>query len=183
MATLANLVVRITGNSAQLNKAVDKAQTKLGKFGKGAGKVFSSLGSAAKKGAIGAGGRYRWTGHSRRQGTSSDLGDQLDKMSKRTGFSQSRRLGELKFAAEHSPGRAWRPLRGLPSGCRRRSLMLALGSSPQRTRWTLLGISVSDLQRPIARTAIPAFRKRVSRRRRCFYPRGAGSGHIRQVWH
>ena len=100
MATLANLVVRITGNSAQLNKAVDKAETRLGRFKKGAGKVFKALGTAAKGGAIAAGAAIAGLAIAGIKNFA-DLGDELDKMSARTGFSVEA-LGELKFAAEQS---------------------------------------------------------------------------------
>ena len=143
MATLANLVVRITGNSAQLNKAVDKAQTKLGKFGKGAGKVFRSLGSAAKKGAIGAGAAIAGLAIAGIKAFVS-LGDQLDKMSKRTGFSVEA-LGELKFAAEQSGA----SLETIEKAAKRMSSTVfdaGLGLKSTTDSLDAWAISVSDLQ-------------------------------------
>ena len=143
MATLANLVVRITGNTAQLNKAVDKAQTKLGKFGKGAGKVFKSLGSAAKKGAIGAAAAIAGLAIAGIKAFVS-LGDQLDKMSKRTGFSVEA-LGELKFAAEQSGA----SLETIEKAAKRMSSTVfdaGLGLKSTTDSLDALGISVSDLQ-------------------------------------
>ena len=100
MATLANLVVRITGNTAQLNKAVDKAETRMSKFRKGASKALKAVGTAAKGLAIG--GAIALTGFAVGAVKSFlDTGEALDKMSKRTGFSVEA-LGELKFAAEQS---------------------------------------------------------------------------------
>ena len=47
MATLSNLVVRISGNTTQLNKSLDKAQTRTSKFKGGVGKSFKAVGVAA----------------------------------------------------------------------------------------------------------------------------------------
>ena len=47
MATLASLVVRISGSTVELNKAIDKAQTRTDRFRKGAGKAFTAVGKAA----------------------------------------------------------------------------------------------------------------------------------------
>ena len=100
MATLANLVVRITGNTAQLNKAVDKAETRMGKFKKGASKALNAVKTAAKGLAIG--GAVAVAGFAVASIKSFlDVGEALDKMSKRTGVSVEA-LGELKFAAEQS---------------------------------------------------------------------------------
>ena len=143
MATLANLVVRITGNTASLNAAVSKAQTKLGKFGKGAGKVFSSLGSAAKKGAIGAGAAIAGLAIAGIKAFVS-LGDQLDKMSKRTGFSVEA-LGELKFAAEQSGA----SLETIEKAAKRMSVTILDASQGSKTATDSLdamGLSLSDLQ-------------------------------------
>ena len=100
MATLASLVVRITGNSAQLNKAVDKAEGRLSKFRKGASKALKAVGKAAT--GLAAGGAIALAGFAAGAVKSFlDTGEALDKMSKRTGFSVEA-LGELKFAAEQS---------------------------------------------------------------------------------
>ena len=100
MATLANLVVRISGNTASLNKAVDKAETRMGKFKKGAGKAFAAVRKAATGLAIaGAAAIIGFaTGAIK---NFADLGDELDKMSQRTGLSVEN-LSALKFAAEQS---------------------------------------------------------------------------------
>ena len=100
MATLANLIVKITGNTATLNTALDKAQTRVGKFKDKAGKALGAVKTAAKGLAIG--GAVALVGF----GTAAvknflDTGEAIDKMAKRTGFSVES-LGELKFAAEQS---------------------------------------------------------------------------------
>ena len=43
MATLTNLVVRISGNTTSLNKAVDQSQTRMQKFSRSTNKVFGQL--------------------------------------------------------------------------------------------------------------------------------------------
>ena len=55
MAILSELVVRITGNSSQLTKAMDKAQTRADKFKRGVGGALKSLGKVAALGLAGIG--------------------------------------------------------------------------------------------------------------------------------
>ena len=143
MATLANLVVRITGNTASLNAAVDKAKTKLGKFGKGAGKVFKSLGSAAKGGALAAGAAIAGLAIAGVKAFVS-LGDQLDKMSKRTGFSVEA-LGQLKFAAEQSGA----SLETIEKAAKRMASTVfdaGLGLKSTTDSLDALGISIAELE-------------------------------------
>ena len=71
-----------------------------GQVRKGAGKAFKAVGTAAKGLAIGAGAALAGLAIAGIKAFVS-LGDSLDKMSKRTGFSVEA-LGELKFAAEQS---------------------------------------------------------------------------------
>ena len=116
MATLANLVVRISGNTAQLNTAITNAQTRLGKFKTKAGTALKAVGSAAK--GLAAGGALAIAGFATGAvaGNFLSTGEALDKMSKRTGISVES-LGELKFAAEQSGRQVSRPLRRPPSAC------------------------------------------------------------------
>ena len=103
MATLSNLVVHITGNTADLTDAVDKAQTRVKRFSKGAGKALGTVGKASA--ALATAGAGAITVFGVTAATSfAEAGEELDKMSKRTGFSVEA-LGELKFAAEQSGSR------------------------------------------------------------------------------
>ena len=67
MATLANLVVRINGNTASLNKAVTKAEGRLKKFKAGASKALKAVGKVAKGLAAGGALAISWVCHRRRQ--------------------------------------------------------------------------------------------------------------------
>ena len=100
MATLASLVVRITGNTASLNKSVKQAETRMGKFKKGANKAFGALKVAGPAAAVAAGAAVAGFAIGAIKNFA-DVGDELDKMSKRTGFSVES-LSALKFAAEQS---------------------------------------------------------------------------------
>ena len=85
MATLANLVVRINGNTASLNKAVTKAEGRLKKFKAGASKALKAVGKVAK--GLAAGGALAIAGFA--AGAVKNflsVGEELDKMAKRTGF-------------------------------------------------------------------------------------------------
>ena len=53
MATLANLVVRITGNTASLNKAVGKAEGRMEKFKRAGSRALNAVKTAAKGLAVG----------------------------------------------------------------------------------------------------------------------------------
>ena len=44
MATLANLVVQVSGNTAKLNQALTKSQGRISKFAGGAGKAVRTIG-------------------------------------------------------------------------------------------------------------------------------------------
>ena len=52
MATLANLVVRISGNTVQLHRALGKAETRSSKFSKKAGGAFKVFGKLAAGGIL-----------------------------------------------------------------------------------------------------------------------------------
>ena len=100
MATLANLAVEITGNTVGLRNSLDKAQTRVGKFKGFATKALKAVRTAATGLAIG--GAAAITGFA--VNSVKDFiqtGEELDKMSKRTGISVEA-LSELKFAAEQS---------------------------------------------------------------------------------
>ena len=100
VATLANLIVKITGNTASLNKAIDKSETRIGKFKAGASKALGAVKTAAK--GLAVGGAIALAGFAAGAVKSFlDTGEALDKMAKRTGFTVES-LGELKFAAEQS---------------------------------------------------------------------------------
>ena len=100
MATLSNLVVQITGNTATLNRSLDKAQGRVARFKSSAGKALKAFSGIAKGAAIGAGAALAGFAIASIK-SFVDVGDELDKMSKRTGISVEA-LGELKFAAEQS---------------------------------------------------------------------------------
>ena len=100
MATLANLVVRISGNTVSLNKAITKAEGRMSKFRKGASRAFSVVRKAAIGLAIAGGAAIVGFAIGAIKNFA-DLGDELDKMSLRTGISVET-LGELKFAAEQT---------------------------------------------------------------------------------
>ena len=143
MATLANLVVRITGNTASLNKAVSKAETRMGKFSKAGSKALKAVGTAAKGLAIGGAAALVGFGIAGVKAFVS-LGDELDKMSKRTGFSVEA-LGELKFAAEQSGA----SLETIEKAAKRMASTVfdaGLGLKSTTDSLDALGISVADLQ-------------------------------------
>ena len=100
MATIANLNIAIKGNTAQLNDTLTKAQTRIGKFRDGANRALKAVQTAAKGLAIGGGVALAGFGINAVKDFV-QTGDELDKMSKRTGISVEA-LSELKFAAEQS---------------------------------------------------------------------------------
>lgn len=100
MATLSSLVVRIEGNTASLMKSVGKAEGRLKKFKDKGSSALKAVGKAASGLAIGGG--LALAGFAAGAVKNFlDVGEELDKMSKRTGISVES-LGELKFAAEQS---------------------------------------------------------------------------------
>ena len=100
MANLANLVVSITGNTVSLNKSLMKAEGRVGQFRKNASKALGAVRKAAAGLAIGGGLAIAgFAANSIKDFI--QVGDQLDKMAQRTGFSVEA-LSELKFAAEQS---------------------------------------------------------------------------------
>ena len=137
------MVVKITGNTAQLNKAIDKAQDRMGRFRKGAGIAFAAVRRAAIGLAIG--GAAAITGFAIGAIKNfADLGDELDKMSKRTGFSVES-LGELKFAAEQSGS----SLEDVEKAAKRMSsaiLDLEDGLTEATRPFERLGITLDDLK-------------------------------------
>ena len=96
MASLAKIDVEITGNSGKLVKSIKKAETRMQKFKGGATKAFGAVSKAALLGGAAIAGAAI-AGINKLV----NLGDELDKMSQRTGFAVES-LGELKFAAEQS---------------------------------------------------------------------------------
>ena len=100
MATLSTLVVNILGNTKQLTASLKKAEGRLGKFKNVAGKAFGALKSAGPAAATAAAAAIVGFAVGAIKNFA-DVGDELDKMSKRTGFSVEA-LGELRFAAEQS---------------------------------------------------------------------------------
>lgn len=143
MATLANLVVRITGNTASLNQAVSSAEGRLGKFKNGATKALGAVQKAAKGLAIGGAaaiGGFAIAGIK----NFADLGDQLDKMSRRTGISVET-LGELKFAAEQS-GASLETVEKATKRMASTILDADMGLSTATDALDALGISVQQLQ-------------------------------------
>ena len=100
MGKLATIRVAIEGNSTKLVKAMKKAEARTQKFKKLATKSFVGITSAAKK--LATGGALALAGFATVAIKNFlDVGEQLDKMSKKTGLSVEA-LGELKFAAEQS---------------------------------------------------------------------------------
>ena len=100
MATLANLVVSVSGNTAKLNSSLDAAQTRVGKFKGFATTALKAVRTAAKGLAIGGAAAIAGFGINATKDFI-QTGDELDKMSKRTGISVET-LSELGFAAEQS---------------------------------------------------------------------------------
>ena len=142
MATLTNLVVRITGNTANLNEAVDKAQTRLDKFKRGAGNALGAVGKAAGVLSVAGGAAILGFGAAA-AGSFADAGDELDKMSARTGFAVES-LSELKFAAEQSGS----SIETVEKGSKRLSstiLDAQNGLASATDALDALGVSVSDL--------------------------------------
>ena len=143
MATLANLVVRISGNTASLNKSIDKAQTRMDRFKKGSTKAFAAVRKAALGLAIG--GAVAIAGFAIASIKNfADLGDELDKMSKRTGVSVEA-LSELKFAAEQSGA----DLNAIEKSLKKMATALFdanLGLQTQLDTFDALGLSVEDFQ-------------------------------------
>ena len=100
MATLSTLVVSITGNTKKLSDSLTKAEGRLGKFKKRGAGALNVVSKAAKGLAIG--GAIAIAGFAVGAIKNfADVGDELDKMSKRTGFTVET-LSALKFAAEQS---------------------------------------------------------------------------------
>ena len=100
MATLSTLNVKVTGNTAGLSQSLDKAKSRLSTFKENSTKALKGVGKAA--GALGVVGGAALIGFGATAVSSfANAGDELDKMSKRTGLSVES-LGELKFAAEQS---------------------------------------------------------------------------------
>ena len=143
MATLANLVVRITGNTASLNKAVSKAEGRMDRFKKGSSKAFAAVRKAALGLAIG--GAAAITGFAIGAIKNfADLGDELDKMSKRTGVSVET-LSELKFAAEQSGA----SLETIEKALKRMATTILdadMGLSTATDALDAIGLSVEQLQ-------------------------------------
>ena len=133
MATLSKLVVQISGNTKKLTSALSKAEGRLKKFKAVGSKALKAVGKVAKGLAIGGGIAIAGFAVAAVKNFL-DVGEQLDKMSKRTGFTVES-LGELKFAAEQAGAWYGDHRERRLSGWRRPSWMpaRALGTSARRT--------------------------------------------------
>jgi len=143
LANLAKLAVEITGNTTKLNKALDKGESRLNKFKGGATKIFGAVKKAATGLAIGGAAALVGFGVAAVKNFA-DVGDQLDKMSKRTGFSVES-LGELKFAAEQSGA----SLETVEKGAKRMAstiLDAQMGLSTAVDAFDALGIKADELK-------------------------------------
>ena len=100
MATLSTLNVRVLGNTAGLSKSLDKAEGRLSKFKRVAGKALGAVSKGAAGLAI-AGGAALVAFGVKAVTSFADAGDEIHKMAARTGFG-TEALSELKFAAEQS---------------------------------------------------------------------------------
>ena len=96
MANLARLTVSIVGNTVSLNKSLNKAESRTKKFQRNASKSLSVL----KGGLIALGVGIAAFSVKAIQDYAS-VGDEIDKMSKRTGFS-AEAISKLRFASEQS---------------------------------------------------------------------------------
>ena len=139
MATLANLVVQVSGNTLALNRSLDKTQGRISKFSGRAGTAIKALGppfliAAGAAAAFGA----------KSIATFASVGDEIDKMSQRTGFS-AEALSELRFAAEQSGA----DINTLEKGVKRMQAVMLDAEQGLKTAtdsFDLLNISVKDLQ-------------------------------------
>ena len=141
--TLAKLVVRIAGDTAQLTKSLDRAQGHVRRWSRRigpslatAGKAFAGLGIAAA-GAVAALGVKSVMSFAA-------AGDEIHKMALRTGFS-TEELSRLRFAAEQSGA----DLGQLEKATRRMAGVILdadKGLSTATDTLDLLGVSLSDLQ-------------------------------------
>ena len=141
MATLSTLVVRIKGNTAQLNKAIKSAQTRLDRFKRSAQNAFGALRRAALGAAvIGGAAIVGFAAASIKK--FAQVGDEIQKMALRTGFS-TEALSELKFAAEQ----AGTDLDTLEKGVKRMASVIFdanNGLTESVRAFTALGLSVEQ---------------------------------------
>ena len=112
MGKLATIRVAIEGNSGKLVKAIKQAEGRLTRFQRNAKQTFATLRRAAL-GATIIGGAAVAGFAIKAVKNFLDVGESLDKMSQRTGFSVET-LGELKFAADQASGVEHR---GYREGC------------------------------------------------------------------
>ena len=125
MATVGNLVVNLTANSANFNKGMADAQRSLETFAKVAGAAALAAGAFAVK-------------------TFADMGDELDKLSGRSGISVQS-LSELAFAAK----RGGTDIAAVEKSVLRLSATIrdaGLGLSTATDAFDDLGISFEELQ-------------------------------------
>ena len=137
MASLAKLVVSITGNTVQLNKSLNKAESRTKKFQRGASKSLSLL----KVGLAGLAVGIAAFSVKAVQDYAS-VGDEIDKMSKRTGFS-AESLSKLRFAAEQSGAE----LSTVEKGAKRMAAVLLdaeLGLKTSTDSLELLNLNLTD---------------------------------------
>ena len=143
MATLSKLVVQISGNTQKLTSALSKAEGRLKRFKDRGSKALKAVSTAAKGLAIGGGIAIAGFAVAAVKNFL-DVGEQLDKMSKRTGFTVES-LGELKFAAEQ----AGSGIETIEKGVKRMAstvLDAQLGLTSATDALDALGISVESLQ-------------------------------------
>lgn len=133
---LGNLVVKLGLNSKGFTKGLDQSQSRLGTFSKrvasGALKVGAAMGTAVVAGVSAAVFQF------------AKYGDQLDKMSQRTGFTTNA-LSELGFAAEQSGFDIETLEKGIV-GMDRFLLNAERGLSTATDSLDDLGLNMSDLQ-------------------------------------
>lgn len=133
---LGNLVVKLGLNSKGFTKGLDQSQSRLGMFSKrvvgGALKVGAVLGTAVVAGVSAAVFQF------------AKYGDQLDKMSQRTGFTTNA-LSELGFAAEQSGFDIETLEKGI-KGMQMQILNAERGLSTATDSLADLGLTYQDLQ-------------------------------------
>lgn len=133
MATLANLVVNITGNTGKLVASLKDGESRIDKFAKKHKTAMKGIGIGILAAGAAAGGAIIQFGK---------LGDEVQKMSFRTGFS-TEALSELRFALQQ----AGSSVEGLEKGVRRMSSFLedSKDGLTETTRaMEKLGLSVED---------------------------------------
>ena len=143
MATLQNLVVRISGNTASLNKAIDKAQSRMQRFRSSVKGAFGALRRLAVGAAVLGGAAILGFAVAAVKNFI-EVGDEIQKMAERTGLS-TEALSELRFAAE----KAGTDLDTVEKAVKRMATTLydaELGLSTSTDALAALGIGLEELQ-------------------------------------